>query len=241
MVRFPSSFEWVKGGTLPGVWVDDVVQGNFGWRRGGEGHLTTTLIGLTRIEREQQQSSLTKKTSKLSRPFYFVPEQWHALQLIVSVVEQTGTIEPDRSSDESDKQLVSKRSLPSRTLGIGSIRDGAVIQLCAFVDSELVSTIKYPHRGGSPNVTRSSPDSETFMGLLLSCFFGGKTQDWAATEDTHIDFSQVSIFYRHITRSNYVVQTGSLFAYVCHLPYEKMPQSCIFGKVELMNLFLVAV
>ncbi|CAM6107877.1 unnamed protein product [Calypogeia fissa] len=194
MVRFPSSFEWVKGGTLPGVWVDNVVQGNFGWRSGGEGHLSTALIGLSRTESEKRQPSLTKKTSKLSRPFYFVPEQWHALQLIVAVVDRKGPSEPDRSGDESNNQVVSN----SHTLGIGSIRDGAVVDLRAFVDFELVSTIRYPHQGGggSPNVTTTSPGPGpgTSMGLFLSCFFGGKTQDWAATDDTHIDFSQFEIW-----------------------------------------------
>lgn len=194
MVRFPSSFEWVKGGTLPGLWINDVLQGNFGWRAGGEGHLSTALIGLSKPDRDQQQqstTSFTKKPSKLARPFYFVPEQWHALQISVSMIDEAGTNDRDRSGGESRSQISSERSLFRQA----SVKGGAMVELRAFVDFELVSTITYPYSGRMlPSLSRNSRDRGPSLGLLLCCHFGGKTQDWATAEDTHIDFSQVSTF-----------------------------------------------
>ncbi|KAL3694041.1 hypothetical protein R1sor_007692 [Riccia sorocarpa] len=195
MVRFPSSFQWVKGGTLPGLWVHDLLQTTFAWRRAGKGQFSPVLTGQGLPEKTPP-----KNLPNMSKPFFFVAGRWHAVQIVVSVSDHglESDLEEDYESDvyatnsNLDEEGSTKRVPFPYTLDFESVRRGAVLEIEASVDFEVVSKLTYaPYARRLPIESSVCRERGAPMGLVFSCYFGGKTRDWATPVDTHIDFREV--------------------------------------------------
>ncbi|KAL2633662.1 hypothetical protein R1flu_005141 [Riccia fluitans] len=196
MVRFPSSFQWVKGGALPGLWVHDLLQTSFAWRRAGKGQFSPVLTGPGLPEKTPP-----KNLPNMSRPFFFVAGRWHAIQIVVSVADHglESDLEEESDSDVSvadlDEEGSTKRVPFPYTLDFESVRRGAVLEIEASVDFEVVSKLTYaPYARRLPVEGSFCRDRGAPMGLVFSCYFGGKTQDWATPVDTHVDFCEFQIW-----------------------------------------------
>lgn len=175
-VLFPTGFDFVKGGKLPGFYGGDddaVAMGCSGgrrdprcfssrlmWRPGGEGELYTYLPSYSDplYKANEIQCSLSNSTcnpqygaSLMRGSFTFTPGQWKTMA----------------------------QRLKLNTVG------NANGELELFVDGQ--STIK------ATGLILTGSNLGRIRGLFMQSFFGGSTQDWATPKDQDVYFADLSV------------------------------------------------
>jgi len=176
-VRFPTSFRFAQGGTLPGLWTTGGIRAGLGWRGGGRAHVYCTMGGI--------------KRRAVMEPWYFTAGRWHFIQL---VLEAGG-----RVAAWADDELIGICESPATHLP-PPIHTSASTHLppSAHSPPAPVPVLVHAHapgadssRGVAASLGTTAPDT----GLLFTLFYGGATEDWAAPADAYVDVGSFVLWH----------------------------------------------
>lgn len=166
-----------------------------GWRSNGLGTVMVTNKGQTTpLEMKSQLKSVGTSTSGLgpnTSQWFFVKGQWHSLQILLSFAEPrtktTDVCVPNGcdhhySTGEAkiwlDDQLVHDKEY----------------HVSPRVDTSQDNAMNGPGYGFVSCANNRPAGDNRIDGVLLTCFYGGSTQEWAAPHDTYVHFSDFEIW-----------------------------------------------
>ncbi|KAK3259695.1 hypothetical protein CYMTET_31320 [Cymbomonas tetramitiformis] len=165
-IRFPSTFDFGKGGTLPGLHCRRGLRVRFGWR--SEGRCVVTVDGVRDELKALRDRRIKKHDVLWEQPPVLSPGCWHTLRLRVCLQP----LPPSTTAKPSAEAL----HAPPAT---------CVARVRGWCDDTLVEEIEIP--------CDVAATATGFAGVLLSCFYGGGSSDWAAPASTSIDFDRFAV------------------------------------------------
>mmetsp|Transcript_24976 Transcript_24976/g.64814 ORF Transcript_24976/g.64814 Transcript_24976/m.64814 type:complete len:667 (+) Transcript_24976:1788-3788(+) len=204
-LAFPPGFQWALGGALPGLYCTSGLRVSFCWREGGSGHVVLSRPGegstLLRAQPEgggsapgwsflrgagRHTMSLELRAAEGGR---WSVRAWADGRLVV--VGEAGPVAAAAAVDAAASPggiALPKYSAPSSyaTGGKAHQQDGEELPTDSAARQDTI--------GGRQAV------EDRVAGLLLTCFYGGSTPDWAAPATTAVQLARFRVHCAMQTR-----------------------------------------